>query len=191
MSALRKQRWTVNEYLAMESASEEKHEFLDGEIFAMAGASLNHNRLVASTLGLLHNQLSKSPCEVLPSHMRLKVNRTGLYTYPDVSVVCGEVQLDAQDERNFLNPAVIFEVLSPSTEEYDRGKKFQYYRTLESLQEYLLISQESMRVEDYVRQGEQWLLTDATKLEHMLTLPSINCTLTLADIYEKVVFEQE
>jgi Uma2 family endonuclease len=191
MSALPKQKWTVEEYLAMEAVSDHKHEFLNGEIFDMAGASLNHNRLVASIIGILHRQLNKTSCEVLPSDMRLKVKPTGLYSYPDVTVVCGDVQLDRQDNRNFLNPTVIVEVLSPSTEAYDRGLKFQNYRTLESLQEYLLISQDSARIEHYVRQGEQWLFTDATRLDQTITLSSINCTLLLSEVYEKVSFDEE
>jgi Uma2 family endonuclease len=192
MSAAPQQVWTPESYLAFERESETKHEYLAGEIFAMTGASENHNLVTANTLASLHAQLRRTPCRIYPSDMRLKVPAVGLYTYPDVTVVCGEPQFDEDEVPDtLLNPTVLIEVLSPSTESYDRGKKFQHYRTLESLQEYLLISQESARIEHYVRQGEQWLFSDAYRLEDVVKLPSIDCSLALADVYEKVTFEPE
>jgi Uma2 family endonuclease len=192
MSAAPQQVWTPERYLAFERASETKHEYLAGEIFAMTGASENHNLITGNTLASLHTQLRRTPCRIYPSDMRLKVPAAGLYTYPDVTAVCGEPQFEEDAVPDtLLNPTVLIEVLSPSTENYDRGKKFQYYRTLESLQEYLLISQESARIEHYVRQGEQWLFSDAYRLEDVVKLPSIDCTLALADVYEKVTFEPE
>lgn len=189
MSALPKHKWTVTEYLAFERESDEKHEFFDGEIFDMAGASEKHVLLVNSTSALLYMQLRKRLCNVYSNDMRLKIDAEGHYTYQDIMVVCGEAQIEDHYGDTLLNPTVIIEVLSPSTETYDRGRKFQSYRTLESLQEYLLVSQDSVRIEHYVRQGEYWLLTDATKPEDTITLPSINCTLSLAEVYEKVIFE--
>lgn len=192
MSAVAKRTWTTTEYLTMERASEEKHEYLDGEIYLMSGASRNHNRVMANTLASLHNQLRQSPCEVFPSDMRVKVTDTGLYTYPDISVVYGEPELEDTSLDTLLNPTLIIEVLSPATESYDRGRKFQHYRALPSLQEYVLISQEAAHIEPHVRQpNDAWLLSDAAGLEATLDLSSIGCRLALADVYEKVSFETE
>jgi Uma2 family endonuclease len=192
MSAVEKQTWTVEQYLEMERASEEKYEYLDGEIYLMSGASRNHNLIMASTLASLYSQLRKRPCFVYPSDMRVKASDSGLYAYPDISVVCGEPLLEDDPQDTLVNPIVIVEVLSPSTESYDRGKKFQHYRALQTLQEYILISQDSHRIERFLRQpNDEWLLTDAAGLDAMIELPSIQCTLALADVYEKVNFEQE
>jgi Uma2 family endonuclease len=189
--ALPKNLVTPEDYLKFERASETKHEYFAGEISAMTGASRNHNTIVANSLASLHAQLRKRPCDVYPSDMRVKTRYTVLYTYPDISVVCGEAQFEDAEVDTLLNPTVIIEVLSPSTENYDRGKKFQHYRTLDSLQEYLLIAQDEYRVEHYVHREEQWILTDAQGLDGVLTLPSIDYTLALDDIYEKVTFESE
>jgi len=190
MVAIQKQKWTVEEYLAMERASEEKHEFLDGEIYLMSGASFNHNQIVGRTLGLLFVQLQNGPCDVLPSDMRVKVNDSGLYTYPDIIVICGEPKVEETEQDTLLNPILIIEVLSPSTESYDRCKKFQHYRALDSLQEYVLIAQDQARIERYLRQPSgEWLLSDAVGLEAVIDLPSIQCKLALADVYAKISFE--
>ncbi|MEP7292480.1 MAG: Uma2 family endonuclease [Chloroflexota bacterium] len=192
MSAIAKRNWTTDEYLVMERASEEKHEFLDGEIYLMSGASRNHNLIQVNTLASLHAQLRQRPCVVYPSDMRVKVNDTGLYTYPDISIVCDPPQFEAENQDTLLNPTLIIEVLSPSTESYDRGKKFQHYRALPSLQEYVLISQEAARIERYLRQlNDEWLLSDAAGIDAALDLTSVDCTLSLADVYEKVSFENE
>jgi len=190
MSALPENIWSVGDYLAYERTSDQRHEYIDGKIYALAGASANHNLIVGNTLASLHAQLRKRSCIVYPSDMRVKVSRTGLYTYPDISVVCGEPQFEDEHQDTLLNPTFIVEVLSPSTETYDRGKKFQHYRTLDSLREYLLIAQDGYRVEHYVRQADnQWLLSDVNRADSTLTLPSIQCTLLVSDMYEKVVFE--
>lgn len=190
MSALPDHVWTAEDYLAFERTAQERHEYLDGQIYALAGASANHNLIMSNTLANLHTQLRKRPCVVYPSDMRVKIRRSGLYTYPDISVVCGAPEYEDDHRDTLLNPIFIVEVLSPSTETYDRGKKFQHYRTLQSLQEYLLIAQDSYRVEQYIRQAnDQWLLTDISRADATLTLPSIECTLLVADIYEKVAFE--
>jgi Uma2 family endonuclease len=190
MSALPEQHLTPEQYLEFERNSDERHEYFQGEIYAMSGASEAHNTITFNTAGSLHFQLRKRPCKGYSTDMRVKVRAVGLYTYPDVVVVCGEPKFEDGEFDTLLNPTVLIEVLSPSTENYDRGKKFQHYRTLESLQEYLLISQESARIEHYVREGDQWIFTDATQLEDVVTLPSIDCTLALADVYEKVSFEE-
>ena len=192
MSALPNIAWTAERYLAYERASEERHEYLNGQVYAFAGASANHNLITANTLSSLHTQLRQRPCTVYPSDMRLKVSGTGLYTYPDISVVCGTPQFEDDQRDTLLNPTLLVEVLSPSTESYDRGRKFQHYRTLESLQEYLLIAQDSSRIEHYTRQPNgQWLLADFSQPEASLELTSIGCALLLADVYEKVALETE
>ena len=170
----------------MERASEVRHEFYDGETFAMVGASREHN-LVASTLvGLLYAQLRGSDCEVYVNDMRVQVPATGLYTYPDLVVVCGEPQLADEHGDVLLNPTLIVEILSESTEAYDRGRKFDHYRTLESLTDYLLVAQDEAKIEHYTRREDGWLLTQAKGLDDVLPLPSIGCELRLAEVYEQV-----
>ena len=176
---------TPEEYLALDRQSERKHEFLDGEIFAMTGASLQHNAIVWNVAGILYSQLHGRPCRAFVGDMRLRVHATGLYTYPDIVAVCGEVQLAEAD--TLLNPTLIIEVLSPSTEAYDRGKKFAHYRTIESLAEVVFISQERVEVERFSRQPEgAWLFLEANRLEDRLPLPAIGCELPLAAVYERV-----
>jgi len=178
---------TPKEYLALERGAEYKSEYLAGEIFAMAGTSERHNLIAGNVFAELHTQLRKRPCKVYVSDVRLKVNRTGLYTYPDVMVVCGETQFADDQQDMILNPTVIIEVLSESTEGYDRGKKFEHYRKLDSLSEYILIAQDRFHVERYVRQPDnQWLLAETDNVHDTLSLTSIACNLALADIYDKV-----
>ena len=179
---------TPEEYLRMERASEIKHEYYNGEIFAMSGASENHNIVVGSTYSALYGQLRKRPCQIYPSDMRVRIPATGLYTYPDISVVCGTPEFEDDGVDTLINPTIIIEVLSSSTEQYDRGRKFQHYRTIDSLQEYILIAQDGVRIEHFARQGNQWILTDAKTINSVLSLPSIECTLALSDVYEKVNF---
>lgn len=187
--ALPKQVWTETEYLAMERASDVRHEFHQGEIFAMVGASPNHVLTTTNTSSSLNLQLRKTPCRVYQSDLRVKIGITGLYTYPDITVVCGEPFFSDDTPDNLLNPTLIIEVLSPSTEQYDRGKKFQHYRSLESLQEYVLISQDAPHVERFLRQADsEWLFKDRAGLDAVLALSSIECTLALADVYEKITF---
>ncbi len=131
--------WTPAEYLAWERAAPDKHEFLGGEIFAMAGASFAHNKIVGNIVGELRDALRDRPCDVTPSDLRVKIPAVGLYTYPDAVVVCGEPQFEDDKLDTLLNPTVIVEVLSDSTEAYDRGKKFRYYRTIPSLRDYVLV----------------------------------------------------
>jgi Uma2 family endonuclease len=186
--ALPETRVTPAEYLKYERSSQVKHEYYAGEIFAMTGASKNHNRIVTSTLAALYAQLRERPCDVFPGDMRVKPHSGLLYAYPDITVVCGTPEFEDDEVDTLLNPTVIIEVLSPSTEAYDRGKKFQHYRTIPSFQEYLLIAQDSVRVEHYTLRDNEWILTDASTLDAIITLPSIDCTLSLSDVYEKVDF---
>jgi Uma2 family endonuclease len=183
---------SAQEYLHRERSGDAKHEYLAGDVFAMAGGSEEHNLIVGNTLASLHAQLRRRPCRVYPSDMRVKVEQTGLYTYPDITVVCGQPQFEDEHRDTLMNPTVIIEVLSPSTERYDRGKKFQNYRTIASLQEYLLISQDACRLEHYARQPDnQWLLSEASSLEAVMSLPSVACLLALKDVYEKVELAAE
>ncbi len=180
---------TPEEYLRFERQSQEKHEYYNGEIFAMSGASENHNIVVGSSYAALYVQLRKRPCQIYPSDMRVRIPTTGFYTYPDISVVYDAPEFEDDEVDTLINPTVIIEVLSSSTEQYDRGKKFQHYRTIASLEEYILIAQDSVRIEHFARRGDQWVLTDAKDIDSVLTLPAIDCTLALSDVYEKVNFD--
>jgi Uma2 family endonuclease len=187
MAAQPKTLISVGDYLAGERLSTVKHEYDAGEVFAFAGGSEQHNLIAGNVYASLHAQLRKRACTVYPSDMRVKIPRTGLYTYPDVVAVCGTAQFEDAERDTLISPTVIVEVLSPSTGNDDRGKKFQHYRTIDSLQEYLLIAQDSYRIEHYVRQpDQQWLLSEATALDEEIALSSIACTLLLGDVYEKV-----
>jgi Uma2 family endonuclease len=185
-------RMTEAEYLAFERASETKHEYIDGHVYAMAGASRKHNLICTNTVATLHFQLRQTPCETYQGDMRVKVQMGDLYSYPDITVVCDEPQFADGKQDMLLNPVIVIEVLSPTTVAYDRGQKFQQYRQIESMQEYLLIEQDKPRIERYMRQADgTWLLKDAIGLDTSLELPSIGCTLKLTDVYEKVTFESE
>ena len=189
MSAVSKPFLTPQEYLAHERRAETKSEYLRGEMFAMSGASREHNLIAVNVSRELSQQLRERDCEVYQGDMRVKVSPTGLYTYPDVTVVCGQPEFEDAEVDTLLNPKVLVEVLSLSTADYDRGGKFTHYRRLPSLQEYVLISQDCPLVEHYVRQGEdEWLLTEQRALQDTLVLPSIQCELPLAEIYLKVQF---
>jgi len=187
MSSQTTPTYSPQEYLALERSIEQKNEYLNGEIFALAGASERHNLIVGNILASIHVQLRGKPCKVYSSDMRLKVSATGLYTYPDVVALCGEAHFDDEQRDTLLNPSLVIEVLSTSTEGYDRGEKFAHYRRLESLAEYLLISQDKSRVEQYVRQPDnQWLMSEVSKAEERIELPSIKCMLLLSDVYDKI-----
>jgi Uma2 family endonuclease len=181
-------RVTPAEYLAMERSSREKREYINGRVYAMAGASRRHNLIVGNILRELSTQLRGRPCEAYVSDMRVKVQHTGMYTYPDVVALCDDPRLEDAELDTLLNPSVIVEVLSPSTERYDRGVKFAHYRRLDSLQEYVLVAQGTPRVEHFRREGDQWVLTEISDPGGALALPSLGCVLRLADIYERVDF---
>jgi Uma2 family endonuclease len=182
-------RLTEAEYLEIERRAEFKSEFFDGEMFAMAGGSPRHSLIAANLIFALKLQLKGGPCRVYTSDLRLKVQASGLYTYPDVSVVCGQEQLEDEHEDVFLNPTVIFEILSDSREAYDRGRKFELYRGLASLREYVLVSQHKPLIENYVRQDSgAWLLHETTGLKGKVILPSLGITLELTDVYSDIRF---
>lgn len=177
------------DYLALERQASWKSEYVDGEMVAMAGVSRNHALIVTNLSRELSTQLLRRPCEVYSSDMRVRVPASRLYTYPDVIVVCAEPRFDDEHADTLLNPTVLIEVLSPSTEAYDRGRKFENYRTLESLREYLLVAQDGPWIDHYARQDDgRWLLTPAEGLDTVVLLPAIQCELTLAGVYVKVSF---
>ena len=189
MSSFPKTSLTPREYLARERQSPTKNEYYNGEVFAFAGASEAHNLIVSNVLTLFNLQLRSRPCKVYPSDMRVKVSETGLYTYPDITVVCGEAEVEDEHMDTLLNPILIVEVLSPSTEKDDRIVKFAHYRRLASLKEYLLIAQDSVRLEQYVRQvDDRWILTEYSDLQASAAMQSVECSLALRDVYAKVSF---
>lgn len=183
---------TPAEYLALERHSETKSEYWQGETYALAGANRGHNLVAFNLAATLGPQLKHRPCEAYVGDMRVKVTSAGLYTYPDVTIVCGKAEFEDHDEDTLLNPTVIIEVLSPSTEAYDRGAKFEFYRMLESLSDYLLVSQSSPTIEHFTRHADdRWLLATCKGLEAVAEIPSIGCELRLADVYDKVEWPAE
>jgi Uma2 family endonuclease len=186
MTAATKLYVTPEEYLARERLAETKSEYYDGEIFAMAGGSPEHSLISANILRELGQQLFEKPCRVYNSDLKVRATET-TYTYPDVTVVCGEPVFDDPEADVLLNPTVIVEVLSETTEGWDRGGKFERYRGQESLQEYLLVAQDRAHLERYARQPSgEWLLTIVHGLDGALTLPSLGCQLELARVYHMV-----
>jgi Uma2 family endonuclease len=180
---------TPEEYLAIERRAEYKSEYIDGEIIAMTGASRRHNLIAVNITREISQQLKGRRCEGYGSDMRVRVPSTRLYTYPDVVVVCGEPEFEDDFVDTLLNPTLIVGALSESTELYDRGKKFGFYRTIESLAEYLLVAQDECRVEQYVKQPDgRWLLSDYRAPEEVVELGSIQCRLALREVYDKVSF---
>ncbi len=179
---------TPEQYLAQERQAETKSEYLGGEMVPMLPVNHQHNLIAGNLLAALHPQLKQRPCEIFLGAMRLKVAATGLYTYPDISVVCDESHFEDAEEDSLLNPTLIIKVLSKSTAAYDRGEKFEHYRKIPSLIEYLLIAQERCLVEHYVRQpDDRWLFSEASDLQDVIELPTIGCRLALADVYEDVL----
>lgn len=189
MSAQPKQYVTSEEYLEFERSTNEKHEYFAGAIYAMAGGSARHNRIAGSAYAALYAQLRQRNCNVYPSDMRVKSVQTGLYTYPDITIICGNEQYEDIKEDTLLNPTIIIEVLSPSTEKYDRGKKFQHYRSLLSLREYILIAQDEYHIEQFIRQSDNsWVFSEAVGREEQIIVSTIQCVLRLEEVYEKVEF---
>ncbi|MBL8132772.1 MAG: Uma2 family endonuclease [Anaerolineae bacterium] len=180
-------RWTPGEYLAFERAAETRHEFIDGDIFDMAGASREHQTIALNTAASIHSQFRRRDCQVFLSDMRVKVDDWH-YAYPDLAAVCGARRFeDLQHMDTLANPTTLFEVLSPSTEQYDRGEKFRRYRSIESLQEYVLIAQDKPLIERFTRQADgSWQFSAVEGLEAEIRLESIDCVLALADVYEKM-----
>jgi Uma2 family endonuclease len=189
MASRQERSYTPAEYLALERAAETKHEYLNGRIYAMAGARRNHVRVTTNLTMLIGTQLRGRGCLPFNSDMRVRVPATGLYTYPDLSVVCGEPRFEEDEGDVLVNPTALVEVLSRSTASYDRGEKFDHYRQIPSLQEYVLFEQDRARAEHYLRNstdGDRWGLTVARDLDATLALPTIGCLLALRDVYDRV-----
>lgn len=187
MASHPKDMLTPEEYIAIERSSEFKSEYFAGETFAMAGGSRRHNLVAGNINRILGTQLLERDCNVYNSDLRVKISSVGKYTYPDASVACAEEQFEDEDEDTLLNPIVIIEVLSKSTEAYDRGKKWEHYQRLDSLCDYLLVSQTPYRVEQFTRQrGGSWNYTEYVGESEVIDIKSIGCTLLLRDIYAKL-----
>lgn len=188
MSSDPKTLLTEEQYLAVERRAEFRSEFHEGEMFAMAGASRRHNRIVTNLVTALDSQLRERPCNVYSNDMRVKIPDTGLFTYPDLVVTCGEEMFADDEQDTLLNPLVIVEVLSDSTEAYDRGKKFEHYQSIGSLTTYVLVAQDATRVEQYVRQddGRAWIYTETHEAGAVVEIEAIACDLKLEDVYAKV-----
>ena len=193
MSAIVKPKWlSYAEYLERERVAATKNEYYAGEIFAMAGGSRRHNSITGNIFAALYTKLTHASCRPFLSDQRIRISQLDLGTYPDLSVVCGELEGDMIDPEAITNPCVLVEVLSPSTESYDRGKKFDFYRQIDSLEEYVLVSQQEPIVERFKRQPNgDWLLTVYKGLEATLNLTSIQTDLQLQDIYRFVDWSAE
>jgi Uma2 family endonuclease len=179
-------RYTPEEYLALERKATYKNEYRSGFIIAMSGASRKHNLIAGNLHALVWNQLTGRPCEVYMGDMRVRTSPTGLYTYPDVVAVCDEPRFLDDEFDTFLNPTLIVEVLSPSTEDYDRGDKFDQYRAIRSLREYVVVAQDEVQVERFVKRGRKWIHTMYRDLGDTLALESIGCAIPLRPIYARV-----
>lgn len=187
MSRRAKTYVTPDEYLTVERRSEHRSEYFDGEIFAMTGASRRHNLISLNVGAELRSQLRGRGCEVYVSDMRVRISAANIYTYPDVVAACGEPEFEDAEVDTLVNPTLIVEVSSKSTVSYDREAKFDYYRTIPSLLEYVLVSQNTPHVTQYVKQPDgRWLLADIRGAEARVELSSVGCALTLAEIYERV-----
>jgi Uma2 family endonuclease len=185
----RVKKFTPHEYLALERIADYRSAFFQGEIFAMAGGSPRHSLIQTNLTAELRQALKGNPCTAYNSDLRILVNPTGLYTYPDASIVCGPLELADGQKDVVLNPTVLFEVLSDSTEAYDRGQKFGNYRQIESLREYVLVSQNEVLVERYQRNPDNtWTLTESRGVDAQLALNSVGIAISLMEIYDKVDF---
>jgi len=183
MMPARKETMTYAEYFAFEDQSVERHEFLNGEVFAMSGGTIEHAGLIAGVTHALMQAVRDRPCRVFSSDLRIRIRPTGLTTYPDVSLVCGKAEVDAEDPHAIVNPTVIVEVLSDSTEAYDRGEKAAHYRHLPSLREYVLVSQHRPRIEVYRKNDAgRWELYEYESGSRV-ELASVGCTLSVDDVY--------
>ncbi|MFN7949297.1 MAG: Uma2 family endonuclease [Blastocatellia bacterium] len=192
MSALPKPPYTVEEYIELDKHSEDRYEYFDGEIVSMAGGSIEHGAITVNVAGTLRERLRDRQCLVLSGDVRLRVPAAFPYRYPDVSIVCGQIiREEILGQVMLVNPLLIVEVLSPSTENYDREAKFLAYQSIESFQEYLLIAQQRPHVTQYIRQPDgRWLRADLEGLEATITLSSLDVSLPLSEIYRMVDFEQ-
>lgn len=194
-------RYSVEEYLALEREAEERHEYLDGEIYEVAGESPAHGAICTNLVGIVHGQLLGTPCQAFSKDTKIRSGPAlqsrratkGLFSYPDLIVVCGELKFHDEHRHVILNPKVIIEVLSPATEKSDRDVKWERYQTwLPDLEDYVIVSQDRPKIEDYRRDERgQWIYSRVSGLEGVVQLASIKCSLPLSGVYDRVVFAQE
>ncbi len=183
--AYSKNKYTIAEYLEMEEAATEKHEYYQGEIFAMSGPKVSHNIIAGNTFGSLMYKLKGKSCRPFNSDQRIHIEKNTLFTYPDISIICGDIITLNNDDWNILNPTVIIEVLSPSTKNYDRGEKFRLYRDIATLKEYILIDSTSINIEAfYINEHGNWELKEYKSIDETLNLQSVQVSLDLKEIYE-------
>ncbi|MGC4235028.1 MAG: Uma2 family endonuclease [Niabella sp.] len=182
-----KRKYTMEEYLEMENEAVEKHEYFRGEIFAMSGAKLQHNKIAGNLYASLHTRLRAKECMPYNSDQRIHIESNTLFTYPDISIVCGEAVTLNNDDMNVLNPSVIIEILSPSTKNYDRGEKFRLYRNIPTLKEYILIDSESVHIEAFrLNEAQRWELEEYNLQGEQLYIKTINEYFSVSEIYEGV-----
>jgi Uma2 family endonuclease len=182
-----KSKFTPEEYLAMEEEASYKSEYYDGEIFALAGASFNHNIISGNLYAALNRAFSDKPCMAFTNDMRLLVEEYELYTYPDVMVLCDNPEFVKDRDDTIKNPILIAEVLSESTKDYDRGQKFEFYRSIKTLKDYILIDQSRVHIEYFHKiESGKWLMKEITDIDETLTLKSIDLEVPIEDIYNKV-----
>ncbi len=186
MDNLARKTFTESEYLELERKADFKSEYYNGEIFAMAGATLIHNKIVSNLIFLFNQFLKDKPCDVYPSDLRLQVEKSGLYTYPDITIVCGKAELLDNKFDTLKNPTVLIEVLSDSTEKYDRGQKFSFYREIPSLKEYILVSSKTMKIEKFKRLEDGNYLYIESNEHQPFPIDSIDMNLNLEDVYNKI-----
>jgi len=182
-----KQKISIEEYLEMENASMEKHEYYKGEIFAMSGAKIPHNTISSNLSGILYNKLKGKKCKPYGSDQRIHIQSNTLFTYPDISIICGEIKTLNNDDYNVLNPAVIIEILSKSTKNYDRGEKFKLYRDIPTLKEYILVDSETIHIEVFrLNENNHWELEEYDSIENVLFIKAIDEKIAISEIYEDV-----
>ena len=188
--AVKYNSFTQEAYLETEREALEKHEYYQGEIFAMSGASVKHNKIFINCIGELQNRLKGKNCQPYGSDLRIHIPKNTLYTYPDISIICGEMELTDDKFDTVTNPSVIIELLSDSTRNYDKGEKFTLYRDITSLKEYILIDTEKIYVEKHIRNADNsWQLTDYKSIENSFTISTIQLSFLLVDIYEGISFK--
>lgn len=189
--AYSKERMSIEEYLEMENASDEKHEYYKGEIFAMSGAKVAHNTITGNLFIELGQKLKGKKCKPFNSNQRIHIQSNTLFTYPDISIICGEIVTLNNDDYNVLNPSVIVEVLSKFTKNYDRGEKFKLYRDIATLREYILVDSESIHIEVFrLNENNHWELEEYTSLESLLEIKAIAETISLLEIYDRIAIEK-
>jgi Uma2 family endonuclease len=184
-----KPKLTEEEYLAFEKESLEKHEFFQGEVFAMAGAGVNHNIIFSNVFGELCTLLKGKPCKPFGSDMRIYIPENTLYSYPDISVICGDINSSLKDKDTLILPSVIIEILSPSTKNYDMGGKFALYRDIPNLKEYVLIDSAAIHIQLFkIIAQNHWELIESKSKEDSLSIPSLGIKLAIKEVYEGIDF---